>query len=512
MITEPQTLLFDRTLRRLQPLIELGIVLGLSLFFGAVAWKRPGYFSLAAVVLILTLLAWVVKPIVGLHLTVFFTLVGDFVTIGWFPFAKNLSSAESILFVANQATFSPLEFVLVTSCVAVALWQVSSKRTSFVAGWILKPMVVFMFFVAIGQMLGVGTGGDIRAAVFESRAFFYLPIVYILATNLCRSAAHYRQLFWTAMAAITVQSILTLVYYSGLTLAERDGLESLGEHAAAIHINALLALMVMSLLFKGCTARMRALLIVMAVPASTVWILSQRRAAVVALGVGVFLIMVTLRWRQRRTFRRFAPVLAIVIIGYTGAFWNSQSSAGFPAQAIKGVIAPDAASETDRSSNLYRLVENYDINFTIRSSPIVGLGFGQKFLRPVPLPDISFFEFYEYIPHNSLLWVWVKTGFGGFVTLLYIFSRSLMLGARSIRNMANGRDAAFLTMAVAYVAMYAVFTFVDIAWDARSTVFLGVCLSACGNYGAVMGQVLPDRGPSRANAADRHRSATIARR
>ena len=47
---------------------------------------------------------------------------------------------------------------------------------------------------------------------------------------------------------------------------------------------------------------------------------------------------------------------------------------------------------------------------TIKAKPITGLGFGQRFYRPFPLPDISFFPFYEYMPHNSVLWIWIKTG------------------------------------------------------------------------------------------------------
>jgi hypothetical protein len=483
LIIQPQPLLFDRTLRRLQPLIELGVVLGMSLFFGALAWKTvPAFFSVAFVALLLTLIAWLIKPLAGLHLTIFFTLVGDTVTVGWFPFTKNFSSAESILYVANQATFTPLELVLAAACVSLLLWQISARRAPFVTGPLFKPLAVFTLFVVLGLMYGIGTGGDLRAAIWEVRPFFYLPIAYVLATNLCRTPRHYRQIFWTAMVGITMQSVLSLYYYFDLSIPDREGLESLVEHAAAIHINALAMLLILSLLFKGCTAGMRALLLVMAVPTIWVWIISQRRAAVVALAVAFILLLVTLRWRQRRTFRKFAPVAIIVLVGYLGAFWNAQGSAGFPAQAVKTVIAPGSVSEEDRSSDLYRLIENYDINYTIRSSPILGLGFGQKFLRPVPLPDISFFEFYEYIPHNSLLWVWIKTGFGGFVALLYLFGRSLMLGSTAIRKMVNGRDAAFLTMAVMYVAMYAVFTFVDISWDARSTVFLGLCMSACVNY------------------------------
>ena len=85
---------------------------------------------------------------------------------------------------------------------------------------------------------------------------------------------------------------------------------------------------------------------------------------------------------------------------------------------------------------MYRTVENLDINATINAKPLTGLGFGQKFYRPFPLPDISFFLFYEYIPHNSILWIWIKTGVGGFVAMLFLF------GPHHPRRRANRARAA----------------------------------------------------------------------
>ena len=48
------------------------------------------------------------------------------------------------------------------------------------------------------------------------------------------------------------------------------------------------------------------------------------------------------------------------------------------------------------------------------------------------MPDISFFEFWEYIPHNNVLWIWIKIGFFGFVAMLFMFGRGVQLGARSV--------------------------------------------------------------------------------
>ena len=149
-----------------------------------------------------------------------------------------------------------------------------------------------------------------------------------------------------------------------------------------------------------------------------VWLISQRRAAVVALAAALLLLGLMMWKVNRRLLRRIAPFVAVLVVGYLGAFWNNEGIVGFPAQALKAVISPTQVGEKDQSSDGYRIVENLDIMATIHAKPITGLGFGQRFYRPFPLPDISFFPFYEYLPHNNVLWMWIKTGIGGFVALV----------------------------------------------------------------------------------------------
>ncbi|MGZ4738014.1 MAG: hypothetical protein ACXVLM_02050, partial [Ilumatobacteraceae bacterium] len=88
-------------------------MLVLAAMLTVVAWRRaPGWISVAAALLLLLLAAWVVRPLVALHLTVFFILVGDSVTAPWYPMAKNFSGRESILYIARPLTFSPIDLTL----------------------------------------------------------------------------------------------------------------------------------------------------------------------------------------------------------------------------------------------------------------------------------------------------------------------------------------------------------------------------------------------------------------
>jgi O-antigen ligase len=197
-------------------------------------------------------------------------------------------------------------------------------------------------------------------------------------------------------------------------------------------------------------------------------------------------LLVALGDRRRRAFVVVAPTSFVIGLGYVLATWNATGAAGLPAQAVKSVLFPDDLSSADASSNLYRELEAINIWYTIRSAPEVGLGFGHEFLQIVPLPDISFFEFWEFIPHNSVLWIWIKLGFLGFVSMLFLFARAVQRGSRSMLVVRSDEQAAIGVTSLAFVVMFLVFAYVDIAWTTRGTVFLAFCFAVCADYEAAM--------------------------
>jgi O-antigen ligase len=457
----------------------------LGAMLAAVAWRRaPGWISVAAALLLIVLGGWMVRPVVALHLTVFFVLVGDSVTAPWYPMAKNFSSRESVLYLAERLTLSPIDLTLGFAVACLLLRRIATQ-SPLVKGPLLRPLLVFTGFVVLGFVYGIARGGSSRVAVFEVRPLLYLPIVYVLASNLCRTARQYRRLLWTAMGAVLCNSLLSLYYYGGLSHSTKSSLESLGEHGAGVGMNTLFVLLIGTCLLRGNSTRSRCVLILMAIPVGWVYFLSNRRAAVIGLLAGLALLSVILFWRQPRTFWKVVPVVSVLVVAYVAAFWNSKSSAGFPAQAIKSVISPNSLSARDQSSDLYRQIENNDLNFTIRQTKVMGVGFGNPFYQPFPLPDLgSAFEFRNFIPHNSILWIWLQTGFSGFVAMMYMLGRALMVGASKIRRVTDAPDIMAVTAAVLFIAMYSVFTYVDIAWDARNMVLLGVALALCANFPA----------------------------
>ena len=95
------------------------IMMGFVLVTGFIANQTaPKPFSIAFVVLVLTCAAAFLRPTIGVYLIVFLSLIGDIVTTPWWPFTKNMSSRESIFYVADSLSINPLEVLLAVTTVA----------------------------------------------------------------------------------------------------------------------------------------------------------------------------------------------------------------------------------------------------------------------------------------------------------------------------------------------------------------------------------------------------------
>ncbi len=451
-----------------------------TLCFGvfALVWSPHPAPATVAVYLVLAA-AIVIRPIVGVFAITLLTLIGDAKVAGWYPFAKNLSSRESISFVSDALTVTPIEVLLGVTIIAWMLRSYATHTWRFRTGALGVPMMVFGGIVFLAIARAMAGAGDNRVAIFEGRAMLYLPLLYLLIVNLFENRRQYAALFVVAICGLFVHSLIAIDYYGGLADHVRAELEDLTEHSASVHIAALLVIVLATWVIPGCTGGLRLFVLVAAVPTTVVFVLSQRRSGAIALAVGIILVLVVLGRLRPHLLLFLVPVLVVGTAAYVVAFWNTTGSLGLGAQAFKSVFASDQLEEVDFRSNLYREFEAYDVWFTIHASPLTGVGFGNPFYQPLPLPFLPGFEFRHYIPHNNFLWVWLKLGVVGFATMLFLVARTVQFGARSVIRIGRGNDAALMMGAVAYVVMYVVFTYVDIAWDARSMVFLALAAAWC---------------------------------
>ena len=445
-----------------------------GLFALIMVYTKPSPILLGGVLFLASVAVICYQPRIGIYMMLFFTLLGDKVLVPWYPFAKNLSSAESLLYINDALIFSPLEFYLILTLIAWLGRSLIHRSLAFFRGELFWPAMIVAAFLVSGFVYGLATGGNVNIALWEVRPIFYLPVILIVVSNLIKKRKHVSHLMWTIMSALFIEGIIGSYHYFVNLRMSLAGVESITEHSAAIHMNTLFVFILTTWMYKASAAK-RFLLPLMAPAVALTYIATQRRAAFLSLGIALMLIAIIIYVERRQLFWSIVPIAVVAGLCYVAIFWNSNSALALPAQALKSVIAPDPTSK-DTASNLYRKLENTNISFTVHNAPIMGVGFGQKFHIIIPMPDISSFIWWEYIVHNSVLWIWLKTGLLGFMAMLFFMGYSIMSGVRGMQRITDGELKAVAVTATIYLMMHFSYTYVDMAWDTQSMLYLGTMM------------------------------------
>src|SRR5439155_5895771 len=200
--------------------------------------------------------------------------------------------------------------------------------------------------------------------------------------------------------------------------------------------------------FRGARRWQRLLGPAMVFVSIFVMLLSERRAGLIAVMVAFAVFLLALFTIKRKAF--VAIAIPTVLIGsiYMPLFWNDTGTLGQAARAVRSISSPDPR---DAASNAWRDLEAINVRATIASDPLLGIGFGRPFLQVVTVPDISFFEFWNYEAHHNILWVWMKLGAFGFICFFVLVLSGI---ARSIWLAKTLRDPDLRTFAM--VAMCAI--------------------------------------------------------
>ena len=474
------TVATERRRRFVGSMLGLSVLIGVFLVLMALMFIYQPPMGLSLLVLLLLLAAVVGNPAFALGAVIVLAVVGDPVSMRWWPVTKNLSARESIFFVADALRVKPIDLVMLALIIAVLLnRRLASNPPPLKFGELARPMLVFTVTIFTGLAWGLSQGGSIRVAYFELTPLLYIPVGYFLACNLFTKLSHYRKLAVGIFVALTIETVHAIWKIEEIKTRVGED-QSAFEHTAAIHFNLAILLLIAIGWFGANRAWPRFPFIVMVIPMALLLIDGERRAGIVALIIGGFVLSVALFVRDHQKYLRTIPVVLIIALGYTAAFWGAtDSQLGFPAQAVRSVVQPDAASDSDARSDLYRDLENLNLHATIRSNPLLGVGFGKPFLQPYPLFDISGnFEFADYIPHNTLLWYWLKTGVFGFVSFIYLSLLALARGLKAVVGLRDPVDAAVMVSFVSYIPMALVVAYVDISLDPVTIILLGLSLAA----------------------------------
>jgi len=159
-------------------------------------------------------------------------------------------------------------------------------------------------------------------------------------------------------------------------------------------------------------------------------------------------------------------IISVALGGaYVVAFSHGSGTFAAPARALVATFNPSAEDTRDVSSNLYRLFENNDLKYTVKQYPL-GLGFGKPFLQPDPLQSVypqilADDPYYNYVPHNTIYWIWVDLGPIGYFALWFLFGSIVIRGTVTLRQLKDPYLQVVVIYIVAIALMEVVVAFAD---------------------------------------------------
>jgi len=429
-----------------------------------------------------------VQPRTGFYLVVFLTIA----LTSSMPFADQVRLNDT--YPAYGMYLTPLEVLIAASFVGLLIRLMFDDTITLRFGALFLPISVLMLAVLMGIAVGVSRGGDFSAMRSETRNFFYLPALSLLATHFLRTRAELRRFTTMLVIAANVMAAFALYHYYADVRSVPGGLSDdlAFPHEDSLFCSAAVIIVLARIVWsrRGIAELPSAMLAVLPTLALLVM---RRRAGMIALDAGLLLMCIVL---VRDNFRLFVIVVPLAVLGaglLLALTWNDPGGLGQPARAFRSATgAEDQLSARDQSSNDYRDREAVNIRLNIQQQPLTGLGFGRPYEFYLSVPNLSFWSLWRYIAHDSVFWLWMKAGALAFAALIALFAASMM---RSIQLMTSLRSDSLKPAGFAFAAivlMFVLFSYVDLGLvTTRAMMFFGAILGGIGALGAVTQPAAP---------------------
>jgi hypothetical protein len=313
--------------------------------------------------------------------------------------------------------------------VMLAILIVSSSKRDGSGPYV--PQMKSALFLVLGTtvlwfVLGVLRGGDARNASWQTYLILSTILFAFTIASTFRTPAHYRGLAKWFLAAALYRAVMCWISYFTW------GREKVGEAGAYLTshedtitwILAILSLIVDAVTRRSAAVTSRNLMGILLFVGAIQW--NSRRLAWVSLGMGLVVMYFLFpkgvaKRRIARAVKMFAPVLLLyVVVG-----WGSQAKIFLPLRSLSSV------STHEDSSTLARNAENLGLIATANyNSTLTGTGWGRPYVCLTRKYDISAFELWQYMPHNSILGLLAFTGMLGFAGFWLAMPTAVFLNAR----------------------------------------------------------------------------------
>lgn len=375
------------------------------------------------------------------------------------PFWLNISTASKIT--GYKLSFIPFSFAELLMVITVLAWvirAIAKREFRLQAGAGLYLWIAYLGVAATGWVYGVVTGGDKTMALYEVRAQVHFLIAYLLAANLITERKHVLWLLWIAVFAVGVQGLFgTYAYVTARQEVTEAGIMA---HDDSLSMNLLFFLLFLAVISRFNRPMMLWALVL--TPFALVAALANQRRA----GIAAFIIafvplipMLLVHMKERKPqIIRFAIFFALASSVYLPLAWTASGPWALPARAIRSRTEPNAR---DAASNAYRAYEDANLKKTRDLRPWLGVGYGKPLAQYHALPKVTT-DFVKYMPHNSILWVWMRLGHVGFFVFMMFIAVILIRGNQILHDVSDMTLKVAGMLGILYLLMLFTFASYDL--------------------------------------------------
>ena len=350
---------------------------------------------------------------------------------------------------------TPIELLLILALLIWLARGIAERRIRMrVSPLGIGVMALFGVAVAM-ELFGLARGGIFNITLWELRPFVYVAATYLLASQLVTKRAALEAILWGMVIGIGLKGVegTERVFTVAMVVVPRP--DAILEHDESFFFTVFIALVVALWIFgkRGNLRRVATAFLPLVVTAD---LGNNRRAAWVmlpAMLLAVAIIAYVRMPERRKVIAWVVGVLLAVCSAYVVAFRNSTAIEAEPAHAVWSQFQPDPR---DANSNLYRQLENANLAIDIKAALFTGTGFGVPIAHPIPILDASNIDpLINFIPHNTVLYVWLRLGTVGMVVFWWTIGAAIVAACRLARY--PGRDyGLFGTLAVTAIIAWLV--------------------------------------------------------
>jgi hypothetical protein len=392
--------------------------------------------------------------------------------------------------------FSGVEVLLSVLLVLVALRREDERVDADFAPAprALKLSVLAMFATVVWlEVYGLARGGDFKSSLWQIRQLLWTGPIFYLFSSMLRGPADARPLGAVIVAAGLWKAAVGLYYYEVICRPLNVRPAHVNTHADTILYVVAVVVVLGNVLHER--SRRSLLLALCALPPLLVGTaINNRRLAYVSLAASVVAAFAMLpAGRLKRKITVGLLVIAPLVPVYVAVGRSSNSLLFMPAAKVMSLF-----SEQDRSAGS-RDIENWNVVNTVKAAPLIGQGFGHEYHEINRADSITqFFSLYRYIPHNSVLWLWLLGGLFGFTLLwapLVVGAYFAILAYRHARQ-PDARTAALTCLCV--IIAHEIQQYGDMGSQYWMSAFMFPAALAMAGKLAVKGGAWPGRPPSAA--------------